>query len=121
MAKHIETGKKGEALAKQYLEERGYRILETNWRFSRAELDLIAMQQEVLVFIEVKTRSSDYFGTPDAFVDSKKEKLMAEAAAAYMRKINHDWEIRFDIISVLMRSEKDITIEHFKDAFFPGW
>lgn len=121
MAKHIETGKKGEALAKSFLEKKGYKILELNWRFSRAEVDIIAMQEEVLVFVEVKTRSYDYYGTPDAFVTEKKETLLADAAAAYMEEIDHDWEIRFDIIAILLHSPNNISIEHFEDAFFPGW
>ncbi len=60
-------GRKGEDLAAEYLSSKGYRILERNWRWSRAEADIIAMDGEVLVFVEVKTRTSDYFGSPDGY------------------------------------------------------
>jgi len=118
MAKHIETGKKGEALAVTYLENKGYTILETNWRFSRAEVDIIAMHGEILVFVEVKTRSSDYFGEPEEAVTERKKVLLTDAASMYMEKINHDWEIRFDIISVLLKDVNKPQISHFEDAFF---
>ena len=120
MAKHLETGKRGEELALQLLQSKGFRILETNWRFKRLEVDIIAMDGPVLVFVEVKTRSYDYFGKPEEFVNAKKEKLLAQAAAAYMHQIGHEWSIRFDVVSVLLHSEEKIEIRHLPDAFFPG-
>ena len=120
MAKHNETGKHGEDLATNYLRQLGYMILETNWRFSRAEVDIIAKDDEILVFVEVKTRSSTYFGQPEEFVTPKKERFMADAASVFMEKIGHDWEIRFDIISVILENPNKPEINHFKDAFFPG-
>ncbi len=120
MARHNETGQKGEALARQYLEQKGYRILEANWRYRRSEVDLIAMDGPVLVFVEVKTRATSAFGQPEEFVTRRKERLLTEAAIAYMEAIGHDWELRFDIISILYRNEQDYRIEHFPDAFFPG-
>ena len=120
MARHNEVGKKGESLARYYLEEQGYRILEANWRYRRAEVDLIAMDGPVLVFVEVKTRASDAFGKPEEFVTTQKEKLIVDAAIAYMEAIGHDWELRFDIISILYQNDSDYKLEHFRDAFFPG-
>lgn len=120
MAKHIETGKKGEDLAVKYLKEKGYIILETNWRFRRSEVDIIAKDGLILIFVEVKTRSYDYFGKPESFVSARKKVLLQDAAIAYMRSINHTWEIRFDIIGVLIHSANNIEINHFEDAFFPG-
>ena len=120
MARHKEVGKIGEELARRYLEEQGFRILETNWRYRRAEIDLIAMDGAVLVFVEVKTRGSDAFGKPEEFVTSHKEKLIVDAAIAYMESIGHDWELRFDIIAILYRNDNDYQLEHFPDAFFPG-
>ncbi len=120
LAKHLETGKTGESIAEKFLKQKGYEILETNWRYSRAEVDIIAKDIDVLVFVEVKTRSYDYYGKPDAFVDEKKEQLMVDAASVYMEQIGHDWEIRFDVISILLKSEKDYQVQHFRDAFFPG-
>ena len=120
MTKQKRIGDLGEALAMQHLLSQGYRILETNWRFSRAEIDIIARLNDMLIFVEVKTRSYDYFGPPEAFVDDKKEILMADAAYRYMELIEHESEIRFDIISVLLRERSEPEIKHFKDAFFPG-
>lgn len=120
MAKHNETGKAGELAARRFLENKGYTILETNWRFHRAEVDLIAKDGKILVFVEVKTRSSDAFGKPEAFVDARKQRFLAEAASAYMELTGHDWEIRFDIVSVLVNPGGEALLEHFEDAFFPG-
>ena len=120
MAKHLETGKKGEAIAAEFLAGQGFQILETNWRHRRLEVDLIAMDGKVLVFVEVKTRSSAFFGQPEEFVDKKKEELLARAAAEYMHQINHDWAIRFDVVSILLKNETDWEVKHLRDAFFPG-
>ena len=83
-------------------------------------MDIIAKDGPILVFVEVKTRSYDYFGKPESFVSKRKKTLMIDAAAAYMRAINHTWEIRFDIIGILMPRRESIEINHFEDAFFPG-
>jgi len=120
MSRQHEIGKKGEEVAKSYLEEKGYNIIEQNWRYSRAEVDIIAKEEEVLVFVEVKARSYNYYGPPEDFVTAKKRKLLSIAASAYMQKHNHDWVIRFDIISVLFGEEKTYKIQHFEDAFFLG-
>jgi len=120
MAKHLETGKKGEEMAVAFLEKAGYQILETNWRHRRAEIDIIAKDGEILVFVEVKTRSDDFFGNPASFVTAKKESLMSDGANVYMEKIGHDWEIRFDIIGIVLWSAERVEMRHFKDAFFPG-
>ena len=120
MAKHLQTGKTGESLALSYLKEQKYHILATNWRYRRSEVDIIAKDEQVLVFLEVKTRSDDYFGKPEMAVTKRKKLLLVDAATAYMEKINHQWEIRFDIIAIVTRSENDIEIQHYQDAFFPG-
>lgn len=120
MGKHLETGRKGEEIARNYLESRGYIILETNWRFSRAEIDIICKDGEILVFVEVKTRSYDSFGQPEEFVSKSKEKLMMDAATVYMHQVNHEWEIRFDIISIITKGSYH-ELKHYKDAFFDGW
>jgi len=112
-------GKRGEELAVSFLEKKDYQILETNWRYRRAELDIIAMDGKILVFVEVKTRNNNNYGEPEIAVDQKKENLLASAGAAYMREIKHDWEIRFDIISIIYKNEQSFTIKHFEDAFFP--
>lgn len=120
MAAHNELGKLGEQLASRFLIKQGYQVLECNWRFSRAEIDLILMQNDILVFCEVKSRRNISFGKPEAFVNEKKEALMFDAANAYIEESNHQGEIRFDIISVTFDSNEKPKIEHFKDAFFSG-
>jgi putative endonuclease len=120
MAKHIEKGKLGENIALEYLIKNDYKILETNWRSGKAEIDIIAMDGDVLVFFEVKSRSTDFFGMPENAVNTKKEKLLVAAATSYMYEISYDWKIRFDIISIILRSANDFEFHHFRDAFFPG-
>jgi len=120
MARHNDIGHAGEAIAKRYLEERSYRILEANWRYRRAEVDLIAMDGKTLVFVEVKTRNTTAFGEIEDFVTRKKEDMLIAAAHAYMEHIDHDWEIRFDIIAILYLDEQSYSVKHIEDAFFPG-
>ena len=121
MAKHLELGRKGEQIALDFLQEKSYQLLERNWRFSHAEIDLILKDGEVLVFVEVKTRSYDFYGKPEESITPKKERLIADAAAVYMEHIGHEWEIRFDIVSILLNEQKNkLVIEHFEDAFFPS-
>ncbi len=112
-------GRKGEKLAQAYLEGLGYTIKETNWKFSHAEIDIIAEQDGVLIFVEVKTKTYTHFGAPEESVDAKKERLICDAAAGYMVKNNYEWEFRFDIISILLRKDS-YELKHFEDAFFPG-
>ncbi len=112
------TGSEGEQRAARYLTSKGYRIVEYNWKCSRAEIDIIAFDGDVLVFIEVKTRSYDTLGQPEDFVSSKKMNLISEAANLYMQKIQHQWEIRFDIVSIIKKPNDEWRIEHFEDAWF---
>ena len=76
MAKHYELGKKGERIAVGFLLEQGYSIVERNWRFLKAEVDIIAQKDNIVVAVEVKTRSSKVFGNPQDFIDAKKIKLL---------------------------------------------
>lgn len=119
MAKHNEIGQFGEQAASDYLERKGYKILDRNWRHGRAEIDIVAMDGATLVFAEVKTRSNDLFERPESAVDEKKRRLLTRAAVAYMRKIGHEWAIRFDILAVILREENLFFVDHFEDAFFP--
>lgn len=119
MTTHQKTGKWGEQKALYHLRQHHYEILETNWRHKRAEVDIIARKDGILVFIEVKTRTNLSFGEPHDFVDQLKEDLMVDAAAAYMEKICHHWEIRFDIISITIPNEHTYKLRHIEDAFFP--
>lgn len=120
MAQHNDIGAKGENEASDYLQKNRYEILERNWRSGKAEIDIIAKEGDVLIFIEVKTRTNTSFGEPEDFVDSKKIKFLTSAAGDYMRAINYDWEVRFDIISIIIINPNRIKIKHIKDAFFMG-
>ncbi len=120
MANHLDTGKHGEEIAVEYLRQQGFEILETNWRHRRLEVDIIAKDGSVLVFVEVKTRSYDYFGRPEEFITPAKERRIAEAAAAFMELSGHDWAMRFDVVSVLKDKDGGFKVEHIRDAFFPG-
>lgn len=120
MAEHIELGRYGEALSRSYLEKLGYRILQVNWCYGRAEVDLIAMHENTLIFVEVKTRRSSEHGEPEDFVNWKKEKQLEFASAAYIDLINHQGEIRFDIVAIVFENKELYRINHIKDAFWPS-
>lgn len=107
-------------MALDFLRTKGYQILECNWRYHRAEVDIIAQSGPLIVFVEVKTRSGAAFGPPEAFLNAAQEQRIAAAAAAYLEQINHQWEIRFDIISILLKGPQS-QIKHLEDAFFPSW
>ena len=118
MASHNELGKLGEALAAQYLVREGYTILATNWTFQKAEIDLIAQKHpETLVFVEVKTRNSAFFGDPQSFVTPTKIKLLIKAANEYVVSNKLNVEARFDIIAVLKNNTQE-QIKHFVNAFY---
>ena len=114
-----ELGKRGEEFAVAYLEDLGYTILERNWRYKKAEVDIIAKDDGILVCIEVKSRSYDYYGPPDASINRQKESLLIEALQSYMEVINHEWEIRFDIMTIRYHADEAPAIKHLKAAFFP--
>jgi len=116
MAHHNELGEKGEKLAAEFLIKNGYQILERNWRFKKAEVDIIAKKNEILAIVEVKTRSSNYFGNPQDFVNQKKIKLLVEAINEYVISKDLDLEVRFDIIAIL-KNNNNFEIEHLEDAF----
>ena len=116
MAEHNELGKKGEQLAVDFLLDKGYVIVEKNYRFQKAEIDIIAQKETVLAVVEVKTRSTNYFGNPEEFVNPKKIKLLTMAIDDYVIKNDLDVEVRFDIIAVLALNGK-FEIEHIEDAF----
>ena len=119
MARHNVFRAEGELLAKQYLENMGYEILDENWTFKKAEIDLIAYKNERIIFAEVKTRSSNAFGEPEDFVNKSKQKHLASAADEYVHLMDHQGEIRFYIISVLFDNFGRHTIRHIEDAFWP--
>ena len=117
MADHNDLGKLGEELAVEFLEKNGYSILETNWTFQKAEVDIIAKKENILAVVEVKTRSNIDFGLPQDFVKPKKIQLLVKAINEYVISNDLEVEVRFDIIA-LHREGKEFKIEHLEDAFF---
>lgn len=116
MAAHNELGKKGEELAVAHLLKKGYTILDRNWRYQKAEVDIIAQKEEILAVVEVKTRSSTDFGNPQDFVKPKKIKLLVTAIDEYVISKNLNVEVRFDIIAIVKTNQK-FDLEHIEDAF----
>jgi len=118
MADFHEIGKTGEEIAAEFLAQKGYKILETNWRKGPLELDIIARHNNMLIIAEVKTRSTNYFGEPEEFVTRSKQKNLIRAANGYISEFNLDLETRFDIISIL-RKGPQFQVYHIEDAFYP--
>lgn len=116
MAAHNELGNQGESLAKDYLIQHGYQILETNYRFQKAEVDIISLKGETLAVIEVKTRSTDLFGNPQDFVNQKKIKLLTNAIDHYINERDLQVEVRFDIIAIIWKNNQ-AHVKHLEDAF----
>lgn len=118
MAEHNELGRRGEQIAEEHFKKNGFTILERNWRFMKAEVDIICSKGNETIFAEVKTRSGNFFGEPEVAVDDKKKELMLRAATEYIYQKNINTEVRFDIISILFNGTS-FELTHFEDAFFP--
>lgn len=116
MTDNIKKGNEGEKLAVDYLEEKGYRVTERNYRHKRSEIDIIGMKDGWLIFVEVKTRTSHSFGYPEEFVDDKKIEKIMEGAEHYIFEKNWKGNVRYDIISISLTEGRPI-LEHFEDAF----
>lgn len=114
-----EIGDEGEELAVAYLESKGYTILERNYHFERAEVDIVAYNNEsCIVFTEVKTRSSSNYGEPEEYVDDQKIQNVYKAAEAWIYERKMDGvPVRFDVISILQENNEAPDIKHFKNAF----
>lgn len=117
MAEHTELGQFGEREALQHLRKLNYKILDINWRFGKEEVDIIALEHNILVIAEVKTRTNNAFGNPEVFVSKAKQRHLIKAANAYVERKDLYYEIRFDIIAVTLQPK--MHIEHIKEAFYP--
>ena len=115
MSDKIKTGSKGENLAAEFLKRQGFEIVARNYRYKHAEIDLIIQRDDWLIFVEVKTRSSNSFGEPEAFVTQMKANKIFEAAEAYVFKSDWQGHIRFDVVSVKLEAD-EVEILHFEDA-----
>ena len=96
MVSNLQKGTQGEKIAREFLRAKNFQIMD----------------------VEVKTRAYDFFGSPEEFVSNHKQKLISEAAPVYMEKIKHNWEIRFDVIAIILKNSKLVKLEHFQDAWF---
>ena len=117
MAQHNLLGKKGEQLATDFLVKKGYNIIERNYRFENAEVDIIAKQKDTLAIIEVKTRSSIDFGNPQDFVKPSQIKRLVKAVNEYVNDNDLNVDVRFDIIAII-KDGNHYKIEHLENAFY---
>ncbi len=117
MAHHNELGKIGEDLAVDLLLDKGYEIIARNYIFQKAEIDIIAKQNDLMICVEVKTRNSEFFGDPQEFVTKGKIKNLVKAMDAFIIENDIDLESRFDIVAVLLNKNiKQLT--HYENAFY---
>ena len=113
-----ELGQAGEAAAADYFLARGFEVVARGYRHGRAEVDLVLRRgAELLIFVEVKTRSSGQFGPPETFVSARKKDLFRLAATHLQEELNWLGDIRFDIVALTMLSQ-GFRVEHFEDAFY---
>nr|WP_315033332.1 YraN family protein [uncultured Chryseobacterium sp.] len=117
MADHNDFGKIAEDLAADYLQKNGYTVLVRNFRFQKAEIDIIAEKDNLIIITEVKARSTDAFILPQEAVTKTKIRSIVSAANYYLEEFKRDNEVRFDIISVLPDPKKNFIIDHIPDAF----
>jgi len=117
MASHNDLGKKAEDLAAEFLIKSGYKILVRNFRYQKAEIDIIAEKENLIIITEVKARFTDAFMLPQEAVNKRKISLIVSAANHFMEEFNKNQEVRFDIISVLPDEKGKLIIEHIIDAF----
>jgi len=116
-----EIGRKGEELALRFLKKRGYQIIERNYVCKMGEMDIIARDRDILVFVEVKTRTSTTFGPPQLAVNPKKQSQMSKVALYFLKeKKLEDVKARFDVVAILL-GQKGAEIELIQDAFSLCW
>ena len=113
-----ELGRIGEEMAVAFLRKKGLKIVETNWHYQHLEIDVIAKDGDVLVFVEVKTRRTAYFGNPEEAVSRQKISRIINASEAYIFEKNYNGESRFDVISIIIPHNSKPQLEYFEDAFF---
>ena len=116
MAKHNKLGKDGELIAFMVLQRDGYNILETNWKFQKAEVDIIAQKDGLLIFIKVKTRGSKKLRNPSESIDKKKISLYKDAVEGYLEQYPSELEVRFDVVNIIIGKD-ETEIEHIPNAF----
>jgi len=118
MAESHNLGQKGEDLAADHLKKAGYKILFRNWKWGNKEIDIIAENQEFIIFVEVKTRSEDFLMAPVTAITREKRRTLIYAANGYLQRYGIDKESRFDIITVIQTADS-YKIDHIEGAFYP--
>jgi putative endonuclease len=118
MAQHNDLGKQGENIACEHLINNGYFILDRSWTYQKAELDIVALKENTLIVIEVKTRHSYHHADPDDTVSNKKLLQIYNATDQYMEVKKIPWEVRYDLITIIFHGDS-WTIDHIEDAFYP--
>jgi len=118
MAGHNNLGKEGEAIAANFLINKNYKLLARSWTTGKLELDIIATCNNLLIIVEVKTRSRGEHADPDDTISNKKLKQIYDAAEKYIELHNISMEVRYDLITVIYHGSS-WTIEHLEDAFYP--
>ena len=117
MGDHNTFGKLGEQKAVEFLTASGYEIRAQNYRYLNAEVDIIAAKDNVLVIVEVKSRKMGFLKEISEVISAKKIKLLIMAANHFVEGSSDDFEVRFDVITVIQKGEK-FEIEHFENAFY---
>lgn len=114
MSDKIEIGRQGENLAAEFLKKKGWEIVNRNYRYGKAEIDLIVRRDDWTIFVEVKTRSSSLYGEPEDFVDEFKARKIYDAAEEFIFSTDWHGHVRFDVVSIKLGNPPEI--EHFEDA-----
>ena len=118
MAGSHDLGKKGEEVAADHLKKSGYKILFRNWKWGKNEIDIIAEDNNFIVFVEVKTRTDDFQMHPVSAITKDKQKSIIYAANGYLQKFLLDKESRFDVVTIIKKGEL-YQIDHIEGAFYP--
>jgi len=117
LANHLDTGKKGEQLAVQYLTDNTFTVIFANWRYAHYEIDIIACRDEVLHFVEVKTRRSKKFGLPEESVSKKKLQNLINAAEAFLI-LYPEWKrVQFDVLSIFLTGNNNAEFFFIEDVY----
>lgn len=119
MAAHNELGQWGEQKASEYLEQKGYRIIERDWHIGHRDIDIVAIDGCTMVFVEVRTRSDNYLISPEESVNRKKIQSVTLAANAYIKIHRVNLNVRFDVVAITVTTKDIYKINHVENAFRP--
>lgn len=117
MSKHLELGMAGEDLAAAHLVQNGYHILERNYRFKKLEIDIICEKDDILIIVEVKTRTTDKLGLPE-LISRSKQKQIIKAANRFIEERGIELEVRLDVIGII-KNQYEERLAHVKGAYVP--